>query len=324
MPNKTSENSGPTKPVLYYHYAGLTDTGIVRDHNEDAFKLPSDTDAALLANNGYLYVLADGMGGHQKGEVASAITIETVNLEYYGAIVPVKENDPEEAIAEALTRAIETANLEVMDATQGGGTTVVATVLRDNLLVSMNIGDSRAYLLRDNELRLISKDHSLVSRLVEMGKISEEEAITHPRRNVLYQALGQGTDIEIHTVRQELQIDDIIIICSDGLWGEVGDPHIKDVLSNADNPRVAIEQLIYMANESGGPDNITAIIIQVSDKEPPQEGYVSVSQAPPPATAADDDTQPSIKIIPKHLKPDTLPEGEESTNPGQELANSDK
>jgi serine/threonine protein phosphatase PrpC len=105
----------------------------------------------------------------------------------------------------------------------------------------MNVGDSRAYILRGSELRLLSKDHSLVARLVEMGKISAEEAMTHPRRNVLYQALGQGTDVEIHISSERLQPNDVIILCSDGLWGEVGDPAIKEVLSSATDPAAAAE-----------------------------------------------------------------------------------
>jgi serine/threonine protein phosphatase PrpC len=282
---------------------------MVRDHNEDAFKLPGGTDAETLADKGHLYVLADGMGGHQKGEVASAITIESINAAYYSSTVPIAaDNEPQKVIANNLTKAIEIANTEVMEATQGGGTTVVATVLWGDSLISMNVGDSRAYLLRNSELHLISKDHSLVSRLVEMGKITEEEALTHPRRNVLYQALGQGTEVDIYTVSEQLKVNDIIIICSDGLWGEVGNELIQEVLDRATNPRGAVEELINLANESGGPDNITAIIIRVSDQVPPAAGYVSEFQSPAPPPDLDD-TKPS-GIAPRHQKPDVLPEGE--------------
>ena len=306
MPNR-SEESNTASPVLYYHYAGLTDVGMVRDHNEDAYKLPEDTDANTLASNGHLYVLADGMGGHQKGEVASAVTIETVNSEYYTSTIPTSVNG-DKAIADALANAIAKANMEVMDATQGGGTTVVAAVLRSDLLVSMNVGDSRAYLLRDGELKLISKDHSLVSRLVEMGKISDKEALTHPRRNVLYQALGQGSDVDIHKVTLKLKVNDIIILCSDGLWGEVGDPAIKEVLNTVSNPYSAAKKLINQANESGGPDNITAIIIQVSDREEAPTREHSIEQDAPAFMPSMDDTQPSL--MPRHEKPTVLPEGE--------------
>lgn len=306
MPNRSSEESNSANPVLYYHYAGLTDTGMVRDHNEDAYKLPEGTDAKTLANNGYLYVLADGMGGHQKGEVASAVTIETINTEYYTSTISI-EGDAEEAITEALSNAITKANLEVMDATQGGGTTVVAAVLYRDSLVLMNVGDSRAYLLRDNELDLLSKDHSLVSRLVEMGKITDEEALTHPRRNVLYQALGQGSDVEIHITTEKLKVNDVIILCSDGLWGEIGDPAIKDILNTANNPLTAAKRLINMANDSGGPDNITTIIIQVSDQQEAPTAEYSIERETPTFSFSTDDTQPSL--MPRHQKPTVLPEG---------------
>lgn len=312
----TDANSTPdnvTLPVMYFHYAGLTDTGKVREHNEDAYKLPAASDPETLANKGYLYVLADGMGGHERGEIASAVTIETVNAEYYTSVIDLPAEDPEDAIVTALAGAIEKANLHVMSATQGGGTTVVAAVLYGDTLVAMNVGDSRAYLLRDNSLELISRDHSLVSRLVEMGKITEEEALSHPRRNVLYQALGQGSDVEIHIVQERLKMDDVIILCSDGLWGEVGDRAILDVLQTVKNPLTAIETLVNMANETGGPDNITAIVIQVSDTEAPEAGYGSLEQSPEPRKQDPADTQPSIEIPavkPRHTKPNTLPEGD--------------
>jgi protein phosphatase len=283
---------------------------MVRDHNEDAYKLPVETDAATLARQGHLYVLADGMGGHKKGEVASAITIETVNAAYYTSDNSLPDEEPEQAIVAALAQAIEKANLEVMEVTQGGGTTVVAAVLHGDRLVTMNVGDSRAYILRQNELRLLSKDHSLVSRLVEMGKISAEEALTHPRRNVLYQALGQGAEVEIHISSEKLQANDVVILCSDGLWGEIGEPAMKEILSHASDPAAAAEQLIDLANRSGGPDNITTIIIQVSDQELPGLVYPVESQSPRPQVDLDE-TQPSL-IAPRFQKPHTLPEGESS------------
>jgi protein phosphatase len=279
------QNAYSSKPVLYFRYAGLTNTGMIRDHNEDAYKLPLDADAGTLASKGHLYVLADGMGGHQKGEVASEVTIETVNSEYYTTVTPLEGSDPVEAIIEALSNAIGKANNRVLNATEGGGTTVVAAVLYKDSLVAMNVGDSRAYLLRDNELRQLSKDHSLVRRLVEMGKITAEEALTHPRRNVLYQALGQGSDVDIHISSEKLQAGDVVILCSDGLWGEVTEPEIKDVIQNVASPVKAATQLIDMANESGGPDNITAIIIQVS------------SETPPVSNPDLEDTHPSLPAI---------------------------
>ncbi len=271
---------------------------MIRAHNEDAYKLPVDTDATTLDSKGHLYVLADGMGGHHKGEIASAITIETVNSEYYATVIPLPTDNPTDDIIEALSNAIIKANDQVYDATEGGGTTVVAAVLHGDSLVAMNVGDSRAYLLRNSELRLLSRDHSLVSRLVEVGKITEAEALTHPRRNVLYQALGQGSEIEIHIVSEKLQPDDLIILCSDGLWGEVPEPELKQVLNQAPSPLSAAKQLIDIANASGGPDNITAIIIQVSTEGP--SGVIlspEADPAPPAPEPDNDDTHPSLPVI---------------------------
>ena len=308
MPKKAVKEAQVAKnPILYFHYAGLTNTGLIRDHNEDAYKLPEDADSDILSAKGHLYILADGMGGHKKGEVASAVTIDTVNQAYYAIVKPLSGANPEEAITDALTEAIQKANYDVMDVTEGGGTTVVAAVFYGDSLVAMNVGDSRAYLLRDNQLSLITRDHSLVSRLVEMGKITEEEALTHPRRNVLYQALGQGTEVEIHTYSQKLQANDIVILCSDGLWGEVSEPDLKDVLNQASSPLAAAQQLIAMANASGGPDNITAIIIYVSDNADPNMPTIANTNR-----ATDDDTNPSLKI--KLEKPQTLPEGKYNTD----------
>jgi protein phosphatase len=171
----------------------------------------------------------------------------------------------------------------------------------------MNVGDSRAYLLRGDELRLISRDHSLVSRLVEMGKITAEEALTHPRRNVLYQALGQGTDLEIHVVTEKIQMGDIITLCSDGLWGEIEEDALKQALSAANSPQEAARDLVNLANQAGGADNITAIIIYVSDKQPPEIQYTTHHLH----AYSEEDTQPTKDLMRK--KPDTLPEGKYHT-----------
>lgn len=316
MLSKTARKVNTSKPIMYFHYAGLTNTGMLRTHNEDAYKLPLNVDVDTLTSKGYFYVLADGMGGHKKGEVASAVTIEVTNSEYYATVASLDGDNPTEAIIEAMTAAIEKANIEVMNATEGGGTTVVAAVCHDDLLAVMNVGDSRAYLLRDNELRLVSRDHSLVSRLRELGRITEEEALNHPRQNVLYQALGQGTDLEIHVFTEKLQPGDTIILCSDGLWGPVGDSAIKDVLDSTASPLEAVKQMIDMANAAGGPDNITAIIIRISDEESLEAGYVPETEATTESAVDPDDTLPFVT----RPKLDPLPGGESydvaSPNPG--------
>ncbi|MDM8518849.1 protein phosphatase 2C domain-containing protein [Anaerolineales bacterium HSG6] len=298
MPDKLQPSIPQNQHGLYFHYVGLTDTGMVRDHNEDAFKIPLDIDEETLQLKGHLYVLADGMGGHQKGEVASEVTIRMVSQEYYTAVKQLSDDEVADSLVNLLGQSIMTANEEVMDATEGGGTTVVAALLHGEALICMNVGDSRAYLLRDDTMSLISKDHSLVSRLVEMGKITEEQALTHPRRNVLYQALGQGSDVEIFDYQTKLKLNDIIILCSDGLWGEVPDRIIEQVLAQSKTPLESAEDLITLANQAGGNDNITAIIIEVCDS-PVDSPYQSIEDGAYPPSAA--------RLMPK---PDTLPEGD--------------
>ncbi len=293
MSNLGSAQINPAQTILRYQFAGLTNTGMIRDHNEDAYRLPL-VDLTTLAEKGHLYILADGMGGHQKGEVASAVTIETVHTEYYAGVPSLESDDPTAIIADALSNAIEEANTQVMRATEGGGTTIVATVLYRDMLITMNVGDSRAYLLRDGELRLISKDHSLVQRLVELGKISEEDALNHPRRNVLYQALGQGTNVDIYTFNDTLQVNDILVLCSDGLWTEVSDEEIKEVLVQTSSPIDAARQLIDEANAAGGSDNITVIIVQIYGDSPAEE---TDAKAPASNKLDPDDTHPSLQIL---------------------------
>jgi protein phosphatase len=303
LPDKTTSEPNTTNPLLHFHYAGLTHIGQLRNHNEDAYKLPGNIEKDTLQKKGYFYVLADGMGGHHKGEVASAVTIETTNAHYYAHVASLEGSEPEEIIIQAMTTAIEQANQRVMETTEGGGTTIVAATMYNDKLVIMNIGDSRAYLLREGNLEMISRDHSLVYRLREMGKISEEEALNHPRQNVLYQALGQGPELEIHVHTDRLQLGDVLLLCSDGLWGPVGDAAIYEVLATTPSPLKATKTLIDMANAAGGPDNITAIMVRVLDEEPPEEDLSDeIAQFPPDAS----DTQP----LPfARNKPATLPEG---------------
>ena len=303
MSKKTAPLNGTATSPLYYHCAGLTDTGQLRSHNEDAYKLPLNIEADSLRQKGYFYVLADGMGGHHKGEIAAAVAIETTNTAYYENLTSLDGDDPQEDIIQAMAKAIEVANYRVMEATEGGGTTIVAATLYQDRLVIMNIGDSRAYLWRDGQLEMVSRDHSLVFRLKEMGKITEEEALNHPRQNVLYQALGQGSDLEIHVYTDLLRLNDVIILCSDGLWGPLGDAAIQDVLSTTPSPLKASRTLIDLANAAGGPDNITTVIVRVADTEPPEDYLANeAAQFPPDAG----DTQP---LPLAGTRPITLPEG---------------
>jgi protein phosphatase len=229
-----------------------TDVGKTRDHNEDSFGVGP---AELAERLGDLLVVCDGMGGHAAGEVASKIGVETILSIYYG--------EASEDRAHALEQAFEQAN-ELIYARGNGsmGTTGVAALLLHDALHIANVGDSRAYLIRDGEIRQISRDHSFVGDQVAAGLITADQARSSPHRNVITRALGYQSGVTVDLFRWPLQIDDIIVLCSDGLHGLVSDVEIARIAGEA-TPDDAVHQLIDLANSRGGTDNITVAIVQV-------------------------------------------------------------
>ncbi len=229
-----------------------TDVGKTRDHNEDSFGVGDAEQAERL---GELLVVCDGMGGHAAGEVASKISVETILSIYYG--------EASEDRAQALEHAFEQANEQIYARGNGSmGTTGVAALLLHDALHIANVGDSRAYLIRDGEIRQISRDHSFVGDQVAAGLITADQARSSPHRNVITRALGYQSGVTVDLFRWPLQIDDIIVLCSDGLHGLVSDAEIARIAGEA-APDAAVHQLIDLANSRGGTDNITVAIIQV-------------------------------------------------------------
>ncbi len=229
-----------------------TDVGKTRDHNEDSFGVGAADQAERL---GDLLVVCDGMGGHAAGEVASKIGIETILSIYYG--------EDSEDRAHVLEQAFEQANQQIYARGNGSmGTTGVAALLLHDALHIANVGDSRAYLIRDGEIRQISRDHSFVSDQVAAGLITADQARSSPHRNVITRALGYQSGVTVDLFRWPLQIDDIIVLCSDGLHGLVTDAEITRIAGEA-APDDAVHQLIDLANSRGGTDNITVVIAQV-------------------------------------------------------------
>ncbi|HEU5100485.1 MAG TPA: Stp1/IreP family PP2C-type Ser/Thr phosphatase [Roseiflexaceae bacterium] len=229
-----------------------TDVGKTRDHNEDSFGVGEGEQAERL---GDLLVVCDGMGGHAAGEIASKIGVETILSTYYG--------DPSEDRAHVLEQAFEQANEQIYARGQGSmGTTGVAALLLHDALHVANVGDSRAYLIRDGEIRQISRDHSFVGDQVAAGLITADQARSSPHRNVITRALGYQSGVTIDMFRWPLQIDDIIVLCSDGLHGLVSDAEIVKIAGEA-APDEAVRQLIALANSRGGTDNITVAIAHV-------------------------------------------------------------
>ncbi|HZB70922.1 MAG TPA: Stp1/IreP family PP2C-type Ser/Thr phosphatase, partial [Acidimicrobiales bacterium] len=237
-----------------------TDTGQVRTKNEDA---------ALIGD--VVFAVADGMGGHAAGEVASQVAVEAFENSTSAGV------DDEDDVVEA----VRAANQAVLDRAEdepelaGMGTTLTALALvpgpadgsGPGELVIANVGDSRAYLFRDGDLTLLTRDHSLVEDLVQEGRLSPEEARTHPQRNILTRVLGNDSGVEPDVFRADPVRGDRYLLCSDGLSNEVDEERTAAVLRRLADPDDAARELVRLANENGGRDNITVVVVDVVDDD---------------------------------------------------------
>jgi protein phosphatase len=241
-------------------------TGIERTHNEDSLFVVQGNSGGLetLPEFG-LYIVADGMGGHRSGEVASSVSVRAVARRLCeDAVIRLFDIDPvEEAtpLQDLMRLALEEANQAVVARVPGGGTTLTAVLHLGHQMTIGHVGDSRAYVLQQGEVRPITRDHSLVKRLEELGQLRPEEAEVHPQRNVLYRAIGQGANLEVDVFTLPTPRDAHLLLCSDGLWGVVPDPEIRRIVGSAGDPQHACEELVQAANNAGGPDNISAILV---------------------------------------------------------------
>lgn len=265
---RSQDVEAPENPVMIkieaegLQLATLTDVGRKRSGNEDSHAVWVSEEPAEFARRGALLVVADGMGGANAGEVASRLAADTV-VETYRADTG---GDP----AHALQVAIETANSRVHSQSvanhdqRGMGTTCTAVVVRGNKVWIGHVGDSRAYLVRDGETHRLTSDHSLVAELVERGHLTEQEARHDPRRNVVTRSVGALADVQVDAgpIDEPLRPGDRIVLCSDGLHGQVSDSEIA-MLAGDQEPDEACQSLIDLANERGGPDNITVIVARV-------------------------------------------------------------
>jgi serine/threonine protein phosphatase PrpC len=243
--------------------------GKQRDHNEDAIftlttALVSDTRQIPFG----LYIIADGMGGHQHGEVASAIAIRAmaghVIRELYLTLFNLIDRPPRYSLQETMEKGVEEANEAILKKDLGGGTTLTAALILGERMTIAHVGDSRAYLIEMNRnIEVLTRDHSFVSRLVELGQITQQEAAVHPQRNVLYRALGQGEPFVPDIITAPLSNPGYLLLCSDGLWGVVEQEEILDIIFSTPTPEQACQKLIQVANTAGGPDNISAILVRI-------------------------------------------------------------
>src|SRR5438445_821404 len=263
-----------SKPVSVEVFA-KTDLGKTRDHNEDRFlvadltrreaSLLPDVRAHLVGERGSLFVVADGMGGAAAGELASQMATDTIYQQMIRAWVGEKEATPQR-FAYRLKEAVEVANGQIHSyakahpEVRGMGTTTTAVgVLGDHFYLTQ-VGDSRAYLIRNGQAVQLTKDQSLMQRLVEAGELTEEEAAKSERRNIILQALGPDARVKVDLTHQEVRRGDMLVLCSDGLSGSVKKEEIAEIATRERDLQAACDRLIALANERGGPDDITVIL----------------------------------------------------------------
>jgi serine/threonine protein phosphatase PrpC len=245
--------------------AELTDVGRLRPHNEDYVKHHIPSDSGQLDAKGAIFVLADGMGGHQAGEVASKGAVELVIQQYYG--------DTSHDVGTSLVRAFRAANQRIYSQAQadpsksGMGTTLVAAVLLEHKVYLANVGDSRAYLINHEGIAQISEDHSWVEEQVRAGLLSPEQAQRHPQRNLLTRALGSKPAVEVDLFEGDLNEGDTLLLCSDGLTGRVEDAEIAAIVREHSSTEAA-RLLVAQANERGGNDNISVMIVRHYSEAP--------------------------------------------------------
>lgn len=250
------------KHVLDLVVAARTDMGRVRENNEDKFDFFQPDELPVLAVKGSFFAVADGMGGHESGQVASELGLKTVLTQYYA--------DPDEDVEKSLSSAIAAANSYVFDTAQlipgrnGMGTTCTVAVVRERDLYVGHLGDSRAYLIRDGKMEQVTDDHSWVAEQVKRGALTEEEAANSPFRNVITRSLGAAPEVEPDVYHRELTVGDVLLLCSDGLTGYVDDETIFWI-TNSCGPSLAALKLVQTACENGGGDNVTVVIVAVRE-----------------------------------------------------------
>ena len=240
--------------------AGNTDVGVVRSGNEDSF---------LLDCAQGLFIVADGMGGHAAGEVASEMAVRIIAAEL-GSL----RGLPDGEAGARMRSAIRKANAAIFERTlaehekRGMGTTATVMVLFSRRYLIGQVGDSRAYLLREGELLQLTKDHSYVQEQVDAGLLTPEQARTHPYSNVITRCVGANEDVAPDVYFGNLEQSDLVLLASDGLTGMLEDDQLAKILASEDNPERAVNRMIADANRRGGLDNITAIVVRVEEVDP--------------------------------------------------------
>jgi PPM family protein phosphatase len=243
--------------------ASLTDVGRQRSNNEDSYLYWEPDSDEDFRRKGRLAVVADGMGGYEGGQEASRLAVETVRSIYDNT----SGGDPQAALLEAFESAHQNIQRYALEHPQfyGMGTTCTALSIVNRQLCFAHVGDSRLYLIRGETISRLTRDHSYVGRLVETGIVRSEDAESHPQRHILTAALGSGRDVTPHIPEHPIALEDrdTLLLCTDGLWGVVGDPDLARIV-RSNPPTDACQKLVEMALERGGPDNVTVVVLRVS------------------------------------------------------------
>lgn len=262
-------NQNPRFELQQLISASGQSVGKQRELNEDSLLSITTTMAGNSGNLPFgLYVIADGMGGHQFGEVASNAAIRSVAgfilKKFHPYLFQVKTDTMDESFQEIMHSAVAEAQRAIQHEAPGSGTTLTAALVLGQQITVAHVGDSRAYFVfPDGRIEAITRDHSLVKRLEELGHITPEEAINYPHRNVLYRALGQGEILDPDIFTLAFPQPGYLMICSDGLWGVVAEQDIVRSITEAPNLQRACQNLVTAANLAGGPDNISVILAQL-------------------------------------------------------------
>jgi serine/threonine protein phosphatase PrpC len=262
-------NQNPRFELQQLIAASGQSVGKQRELNEDSLLAITTTMAGNSGNLPFgLYVIADGMGGHQFGEVASNAAIRSmagfILRKFHPYLFQVKTDTMDESFQEIMLAAVAEANRAIQHEAPGSGTTLTAALVLGQQITVAHVGDSRAYFIfPDGRIEPITRDHSLVKRLEELGHITPEEAVNYPHRNVLYRALGQGEILDPDIFTLAFPQPGYLMICSDGLWGVVADQDIVRSIVDAPNLQRACQNLVSAANTAGGPDNISVVLAQL-------------------------------------------------------------
>jgi protein phosphatase len=251
---------------LRVRFAGDTHVGMARNHNEDALHLPVDERLAIVA---------DGMGGHASGEVASKMAVDTV-VEYFKETAeeqvltwPFKVDRQGGADVTRLVTALKLANVKIHEQAQrdpackGMGTTIVSALFRDDGIIIGHVGDSRVYRVRDAQITQITEDHSLINDYIKMKRMTPEEAVNWPHKNVIVRALGMKEAVQVDVLTEQPHLDDCYLLCSDGLSAMISDEVIREIILGETDLDRAAEMLITAANNAGGKDNITVVLARI-------------------------------------------------------------